>query len=342
MGKFSVDDIMESAQKIAEKAEGLEPVPEFKEIRCSLVDFNPENVFAKKDTDETIAELADDIETNGLLHPIVVNHVGGRYRLISGERRFKAITSVLQWQVIQANVYEGLDQFGEIKRLYAANYQVRQYTAAESLSHYQHLTQLLFDKSHDDAISTKQKKKIAEMLNVSGRQVNKYARICQDLSADELQAIAENRMSINQADALAGSRMETPKKPSSALHKQEPVPKQQQKVSSVGSQKITEVSAHTSPLPSSPLLEKQELVPEKANQESVPVPPVPIPHDTLGFNESTAADVVRQIEEITTGLYLLSDMLKKSGVDMGNTIDKFIETMHEYQHEYHDQVNAGK
>lgn len=102
------------------------------------------------------------------------------------------------------------------------------------------------------------------------------------------------------------------------------------------------------PLPASPLSENQEPVPGRVkllisqksemNQEPVPAAPVhPVPHETLNNNESSVADVARQINEITTGLYLLGDMLKKSGIDARNPIREFVETMQEYLHEY-----AGK
>ena len=40
--------------------------------------------------DETIEELAQSIASHGILQPILVEPVGGRYRIIAGERRFRA------------------------------------------------------------------------------------------------------------------------------------------------------------------------------------------------------------------------------------------------------------
>ncbi len=40
--------------------------------------------------DQTIAELAQSISSHGVLQPILVEPVGGRYRIIAGERRFRA------------------------------------------------------------------------------------------------------------------------------------------------------------------------------------------------------------------------------------------------------------
>jgi ParB family chromosome partitioning protein len=40
--------------------------------------------------DETLAELAQSISSHGVLQPILVEPVGSRYRIIAGERRFRA------------------------------------------------------------------------------------------------------------------------------------------------------------------------------------------------------------------------------------------------------------
>lgn len=164
MPKFNVDSIINSAKKIAKQSDDLEPVPELKEIRCDLIDLNPENVFAKKDTTESIEELAADIDAHSLLHPIVVNHVEGRYRLISGERRFRAITEVLKWRVVDARIFENLNKIDEMERLYAANFQVRQYTAAEVLTHYQRLVKFLLEEENTQVLTAKIKDKIASPL----------------------------------------------------------------------------------------------------------------------------------------------------------------------------------
>lgn len=319
MGKFSIEDILNSAQKVAEQADELEPVPEFMEIRCSLIDFNPDNIFAKHDTAETIAELAADIESNGLLHPVVVNHVGDRYALISGERRFRAITSVLHWKVVQANVYEGLNKFGEMKRLCAANFQVRQYTAAEMLDHYQHLTQMLFAQTSKKSLSAKQKDEIAEMLKVTRRQVSKYARICQDLSAEERRAITENRMSINQADDLAKKRARKAR-PTPPPSGREPVPEPPKEHSPVPA---LQTHAQLEPIPdSAPLRETITPVSQPPIMENVDQEPVP--------NSAWVKKMkpIRQLTDtITVNLSLLKDMLAHEGIPAEATIVNMIKAL---------------
>lgn len=48
--------------------------------------FQPRKVFAQ----EQLEELAESIKTYGLLQPVLVREIGGKYQLISGERRYRA------------------------------------------------------------------------------------------------------------------------------------------------------------------------------------------------------------------------------------------------------------
>jgi ParB family chromosome partitioning protein len=60
------------------------------EVDPSLVDANPEQPRHQFD-DVALAALADSIRTHGLLHPIVVERDGPRFRLVAGERRLRAV-----------------------------------------------------------------------------------------------------------------------------------------------------------------------------------------------------------------------------------------------------------
>lgn len=60
------------------------------EVDVQAVDPNPEQPRRVFD-EEQLAGLAESIRTHGLLHPIVVERVGDRYRLVAGERRLRAV-----------------------------------------------------------------------------------------------------------------------------------------------------------------------------------------------------------------------------------------------------------
>lgn len=60
------------------------------DIDPGLVDANPEQPRHQFD-DAALAALAESIRLHGLLHPIVVERSGTRYRLVAGERRLRAV-----------------------------------------------------------------------------------------------------------------------------------------------------------------------------------------------------------------------------------------------------------
>jgi ParB family chromosome partitioning protein len=60
------------------------------EIDPGLVDANPEQPRRDFDHDALVA-LGESIRLHGLLHPIVVERSGPRYRLVAGERRLRAV-----------------------------------------------------------------------------------------------------------------------------------------------------------------------------------------------------------------------------------------------------------
>jgi len=68
--------------------------------------FNCRGAF----TIQSIIELADSIKEIGLQFPIAVQPWEGRFRLLAGHRRFKAVESLLRWETIPAIVFKGLDE----------------------------------------------------------------------------------------------------------------------------------------------------------------------------------------------------------------------------------------
>lgn len=54
--------------------------------------------------EEALAQLAESIRRNGLAQPISVRPKEGRYEIVAGERRFRAIAEVLGWPTITAVV----------------------------------------------------------------------------------------------------------------------------------------------------------------------------------------------------------------------------------------------
>ncbi len=189
-------------------------------IPVQYIHPSDDNLCARLDTDESIADLAASIDANGLLHPLTVNKVSEtEYRIISGERRFRAITTYLHWDTVDCRVFEHIDGPKSFLMLLSANLAVREYTAGEKLSFYKAAVNALVQM---DAPATQ--KDLAKVLGVSDRQVKKYKAIS-SLSEEDQEAIRKGILSINEAYAKATGKGEpVPPAPSAADSKGEPVP----------------------------------------------------------------------------------------------------------------------
>jgi len=98
-----------AAPKIESKAVagGGPDAPGFQEIPVHLVEPSPYQ--PRKDINSAqLSELAESIRAEGLLQPIVVRRVGGRFQLIAGERRWRAFQQ-LKLKSIPARVLEASD-----------------------------------------------------------------------------------------------------------------------------------------------------------------------------------------------------------------------------------------
>lgn len=59
------------------------------EIDIDLIEPNPDQPRTRF-VDDTLNELAASISANGIVQPIVVRNIGGRYQIVAGERRWRA------------------------------------------------------------------------------------------------------------------------------------------------------------------------------------------------------------------------------------------------------------
>lgn len=58
--------------------------------KIPMADIQPSTEQPRTQFDETIQSLAESIKTEGLLQPIVVTKEGNKYKIVAGERRFRA------------------------------------------------------------------------------------------------------------------------------------------------------------------------------------------------------------------------------------------------------------
>lgn len=152
--------------------EYLEPQAEASEVRrlplSSIVPnpLQPRRLF----TEQELEELSASIRENGLLQPLVVRPAPGatgRYQLVAGERRFRAISS-LQWADVPVLVREASDDTLLVLAL-VENLQREQLNAMEEAEGYATLVEK-FGMKHGDIAKAvgKDRSTVANLVRLLG------------------------------------------------------------------------------------------------------------------------------------------------------------------------------
>ena len=206
-----------------------EPGGEYSEININDIEENPDNaLYRELDTEEDIALLADDIRRAGLLHNLVVfpkTGFGGKYVLLSGERRLRALRLLVEqdkreqeekqlpnrmseWQKVQCKVVRNLTENEKVVYIDSANLQVRgginnervmRQAAARFVENLQ--------KAPYNLSAAEAKKALKEVSPLNSRTIDKALSIQNDLNPDLRRLLDEeflNRLTLEeQARAAA-------------------------------------------------------------------------------------------------------------------------------------------
>lgn len=158
-------------------------------VPLSQIILNPNNIAADEDSVEDIERLAEDIATVGLLHNIVVHESGdGKYMIISGERRFKALQS-LGWTHAPCVIYDKLPDGMFRVMTVLANLEAREYTPAKRLMLCQELEDQLIELKRQGIYRGAIGKGLSKIMGVSEQQISKYRRIISELTPEELSTV---------------------------------------------------------------------------------------------------------------------------------------------------------
>lgn len=174
-------------------------------IPINSIVFNDDNVFNIDDSDESIAELAQNIEENGLLHNIVVVEIkDNQYLLISGERRTKAM-KYLGKETIKATIRKDLSDLEVLKMLFFANSETREYTIEEKIKIIKSFTEKLekFENTDEKEAAQKFRQYVAQAFNVSERQAYKLISISSELIEPLKTLLFDGVIGLNTAASLA-------------------------------------------------------------------------------------------------------------------------------------------
>lgn len=194
--KFSISQgMLNSVSQNVKKANEIEAKNNFNVQYIDIKDIerNKKNFYEIVNVDE----LAEYIKMNGLNHNLVVRKLdNGKYELISGERRYTALTQLVEqgneiFALVPCKVIEANDIDSEII-LIQANAQTRELTEIEKLEQVKRLTELYkTKKKNGEKVPGKIREIIANDLKLSPTQVGRYERINKNL-IPELKEILEN------------------------------------------------------------------------------------------------------------------------------------------------------
>lgn len=193
--KFSLSEgMLNQVSQNVKKANEIEAKNNFNVQYIDIKDIerNKKNFYEIVNVDE----LAEDIKMNGLNHNLVVRKLdNGKYELISGERRYTALSKLVnegnkEFNLVPCKVIESNDIDSEII-LIQANAQSRELTEVEKLTQVERLQELYkIKKKNGEKVPGKIRDIIANDLNLSATQVGRYERINNKL-IPELKAVIE-------------------------------------------------------------------------------------------------------------------------------------------------------
>lgn len=167
--------------------------------------LNPDNTrYNKRDKSEDLEEFAENIRAQGLQNPIVVKRLGpegtndyNQYMVLSGERRYRAITEYLGWKTAEFRVYPyDISKGLEAIILDGSNLCQRVCSTEELFNGYLNLTK-----------NTKDSAEYAKLHNLSRNKVKMFERIIKNTSEEDLKKYQEGEISFNDIKSLVDAQL---------------------------------------------------------------------------------------------------------------------------------------
>lgn len=205
--KFSISEgMLNGISKNVKKVTELEAKEGFKleYIDINKIHRSEKNFYEIIDIDD----LAEDIKINGLNHNLVVRPTeNGTYELISGERRYTALSKLVnegnkQFASVPCKIVELNDLDAEIV-LIQANAQTRELSESEKLKQVQRLSELYKAKKANGEKVGKIREVIANDLKLSPTQVGRYERINNNLIPELKELLEQGNLSTSNASEFS-------------------------------------------------------------------------------------------------------------------------------------------
>ncbi len=213
--KFSLSQgMLNQVSQNVKKANELEAKNNFRVQYIDIKDIerNRKNFYEIVNVDE----LAEDIREWGLRHNLEVRKVEDKYEIISGERRFTALSKLVEeghkeFSLVPCKVVNLNDLDAEIC-LIQANAQTRELTEIEKLEQVKRLTELYkTKKKNGEKVPGKIREIIANDLKLSSTQVGRYERINKNLIPELSDILKSGGLTIANASEFASLSEENQK-----------------------------------------------------------------------------------------------------------------------------------
>lgn len=163
---------------------------ELKDIRLDQIRPNPHN--PRGDWGD-IQGLADSIGYIGLLSPLVVVRDGNVYRLVAGERRYKAMKEILGMPLCSCLVCDELDEANEMIAIMGDNAHRKDFDEEEAARGVQQMLILGVDENDVASASGRDRRAVADFKRALGYVRNAWTEDMGDrqLSFEEARMLAE-------------------------------------------------------------------------------------------------------------------------------------------------------
>jgi len=176
---FDITSLMSDASRQASER------PKYEAVRLPISKLYPDPANKKIYSVDSIEELADSIElAGGVLHNLVVREPDedGRYRIISGERRWTACKYLVehgheQYQEVGCLVEHERDEDTLQLMLVLANSTARQLTDAEKMRQAEALTAVLTRMRKEGKVQGRVRDLVGKMLKTTSGQLARYHAI---------------------------------------------------------------------------------------------------------------------------------------------------------------------
>lgn len=152
-----------------------------------------------------IEELAESIKEYGLMHNVVVRKRNdGKYEILSGERRFRALREIDYKKVPCRIVKDDVTELDAEVMLIQANMQQRELNLQEKMQGIKRLQEIYTEKRKSgEKLQGKTRDLIGKHLGISGVQVGRYQKIDKDLIEPLKDKLNNDDITVTQAHTLS-------------------------------------------------------------------------------------------------------------------------------------------